>query len=193
VYKQLKRLLDVLAGGGLLLLSLPLLLVIVILMKLENPNGPILYRQERVGHGGKLFTIYKFRTMIPEAEKLTGAVLAAEDDPRVTKVGSFLRKRRLDELPQIFNVLRGEMSLVGPRPERPEFVQKFSSAMPDYLRRLEVKPGLTGWWQVSCPYHSPLEERVKYDTFYVENLSFPFDLKILLQTPSVMLRGRGEK
>ena len=193
MYKHLKPIFDLFFGGILFLLSLPLLLLIVILMKLENPRGPIFYCQERVGRDGILFTMYKFRTMIPDAEKLSGVVLAAEDDPRVTRIGVFLRKSRLDEFPQLFNVLKGDMSLVGPRPERPSFVEQFSNAMAAYSRRLELKPGLTGWWQINCPYHSPLGERVEHDLFYIENLSFPLDLRILLRTPAVMLRGRGEK
>jgi len=191
VYKYLKRLLDVVVSFAALLLFLFPLLVTAVLIKLEKPRGPVFYAQERVGLAGKPFTMYKFRTMIPDAEKQSGAVFAAKDDPRVTGTGGFLRKSRIDELPQLFNVLKGEMSLVGPRPERPSFVEEFSRNSPDYARRLEVKPGITGWWQVNCPYHSPLEERVEYDLFYVENLSPSLDSKILFKTLFVLLKGRG--
>lgn len=171
----------------------PFLPFIVLLIKLDSP-GPVLFRQQRVGAREKPFTIYKFRTMKADAEKGTGAVWASKDDPRVTKTGEFLRKSRIDEIPQLFNVLGGSMSLVGPRPERPEFVEKLKEIIPYYSSRHFVKPGVTGWAQVSYPYGASVDdaiEKLRYDLYYIKNLTLIFDLMIILETIKVVLFRRG--
>lgn len=192
-YLPFKYFLDrVLAGIFLVLLS-PLLGILALLVFLDSP-GPVLYWQERVGKDGKVFKLCKFRTMIPDAEKGTGAVLAQKNDPRVTRVGKILRKTRLDELPQLWNVLRGEMSLVGPRPERPEFVERWKKLVPHYEIRLLVKPGITGWAQILGKYDEGPEtvwEKLEYDLYYLRYLSLSLDFEILVRTPLVMLLGKG--
>lgn len=177
-----KRALDLaLTIPGLIALS-PLLLLVALLVKLSSP-GPVLYRQERVGRGNQPFMIYKFRSMVQDAEKHTGPVWAKKGDHRTTAVGAFLRRTSLDELPQLLNVLRGEMSLVGPRPERPHFVEQFKTRVPRYLERHKVKAGLTGWAQIhNLRGDTPVEERTKYDLWYVENWTLGLDLKIILRT-----------
>jgi Undecaprenyl-phosphate glucose phosphotransferase len=177
-----KRALDLtISTTGLVLFS-PLFALLAILIKLDS-KGPAFYRQERLGRDGKRFVQYKFRSMIKNAEEKTGPVFAREDDPRRTKVGVFLRRNNLDELPQLFNVLRGDMSLVGPRPERQFFVDKFKEGIPRYFLRHKVKSGITGWAQVNgLRGNTPIEERTKYDLFYVENWSLAFDIKIVLLT-----------
>lgn len=178
----MKRGFDLLISGLLLAALSPLLLVIVILIRITS-RGPILFRQERVGLDGKPFTMYKFRSMKVDAEKESGPVWAARGDPRRTPFGAFLRKSSLDELPQLYNVLRGDMSLVGPRPERPYFVEQFRTLIPKYLDRHRVKTGMTGWAQVNgLRGNTSLEERIKYDLYYIENWSMGFDVKILLRT-----------
>jgi exopolysaccharide biosynthesis polyprenyl glycosylphosphotransferase len=173
------RLMALLALG---LLSIPML-VIALLVKLSS-RGPVFYRQERAGLGGKAFEMFKFRTMREDAEAATGPVWAVPDDPRVTPVGRWLRRTSLDELPQLFNVLRGDMSLVGPRPERPELIGRFTARIPRYVLRHHVKSGMTGWAQIhgmrGC---TSLHKRLQYDLFYVKNWSFALDLWILLLTP----------
>jgi len=160
---------------------------------LSSP-GPIFYKQRRVGQGGREFEMYKFRSMRLDAERETGAVWACEDDNRVTPVGRWLRRTRLDELPQFINVLRGEMSLIGPRPERPEFVAELAHTIPFYRARHAVKPGITGWAQIRYHYgNSPQDARVKleYDLYYVKHASLFLDLMIVLQTIPVMVSGGG--
>jgi len=179
----LKRSFDIIATSLLLILFSPLLLVIAVAIKLDS-KGPTLFSQERVGIDGKQFHILKFRSMNADAETQTGPVWARENDPRKTRVGKFLRHTSLDELPQLINVLRGDMSLVGPRPERLFFVEQFRQHVPKYLDRHRVKAGMTGWAQVNGlrgPYGS-LEERIKYDIYYIENWSLWFDMRILLKT-----------
>ncbi len=157
----------------------PLFLVISVLVKM-NSTGPVLYMQKRIGEDGRQFAILKFRTMKDKAEKGMGAVWAKKDDPRRTKIGIFLRKHNLDELPQLVNVLKGEMSLVGPRPERPHFVGKFKEHVPRYMARHKTKSGMTGWAQVSgLRGDTSIEERTKYDIYYIENWSLLLDIKIL--------------
>ncbi len=193
--KFFKRILDIGCALGLFLVSLPLLPFIALLVKLDSP-GPVLFRQSRVGEGGAPFIVLKFRTMRADAEKTSGAVWAKKNDPRCTRIGKFLRKSRLDELPQLWNVLRGEMSFVGPRPERPEFVNELASAIPYYAKRHAVKPGITGWAQVSYAYGASVEdtyEKLSYDLYYIKHISVLFDLIIVLRTVRVVLFGRGSR
>jgi exopolysaccharide biosynthesis polyprenyl glycosylphosphotransferase len=180
--RVLKRSLDLtLSSAGLVLVS-PAFALLGIVIKLDS-KGPVFFKQERLGRDGRRFFQYKFRSMIEDAEKQTGPVFAKEDDPRRTKVGAFLRRSNFDELPQLFNVLRGEMSLVGPRPEREFFVDKFKEGIPRYFLRHKVKSGITGWAQVNgLRGNTSIEERTKYDLFYVENWSLAFDVKILFLT-----------
>ncbi|MHB8711783.1 MAG: TIGR03013 family XrtA/PEP-CTERM system glycosyltransferase [Trichloromonadaceae bacterium] len=188
-----KRLLDIALSLLGIVLVAPLLPLIALAIKLDSP-GPALFRQQRVGEGEKLFQVAKFRTMRQDAEAATGAVWAQKNDPRVTRLGRFLRKSRMDELPQLFNVLMGTMSLVGPRPERPEFVEKLEQRIPYYAKRHFVKPGVTGWAQVRYPYGASEEdalEKLRFDLYYVKNYSLLFDLTILLETVKVCLFGRG--
>ncbi len=191
--RALKRLFDLSASLFLLLLTAPIWMLFAILIRLDS-RGPIFYSQRRVGRNGREFTLYKFRSMRTGAEETTGAVLAVKKDPRVTRVGRFLRSTRLDELPQLFNVLLGQMSLVGPRPERREFVERFVREIPLYERRLNVKPGITGWSQVHLKYDSRADQipmKLKYDFYYIEHMSLPLDMKILFMTLFVILRGEG--
>jgi len=178
----------------LFILTWPIMLITAILMKLdEGINAPIFYRQERVGLDGEPFNIIKFRSMRLDAEKF-GAQMACEDDPRITKIGNTLRKYRIDELPQIYNVLRGDMGFVGPRPERPEFVQGLIKNIPYYNERHNVKPGLTGWAQLKYPYgasEADSLEKLKYDLYYIKHRSFMLDLLILVRTVEIVLFGKG--
>ncbi|MEW6536084.1 MAG: undecaprenyl-phosphate glucose phosphotransferase [Candidatus Auribacterota bacterium] len=177
-----KRWFDIIASGAGLIMISPLFLVIALIIKKTSP-GPIFYKQERMGLDGKVFTMYKFRTMAVNAEAQTGPVWAKPDDDRRTGIGAFLRKANLDELPQLFNVLHGDMSLVGPRPERPYFVDKFKDNIPHYMSRHRVKSGMTGWAQVNgLRGNTSLEERIKYDLYYIENWSLLLDIKIILMT-----------
>jgi exopolysaccharide biosynthesis polyprenyl glycosylphosphotransferase len=180
VYSRfLKRVMDIISSVMGLILLAPAFFIISILIKRES-KGPIFFAQERVSEGGKLFKIYKFRTMYQDAEKHTGPVFVKKDDARCTKIGVFLRRYNIDEFPQLFNVLKGEMSLVGPRPERPYFVEQFKEDIPRYMSRHHIKSGITGWAQVNGLRQStPIEERVKYDLYYAENWSLWLDLKII--------------
>ena len=176
-----------------LILSLPLLPFIVLAVRLDS-SGPVLYRQQRVGRGGVIFYCYKFRTMRVDAEADTGATWASDDDPRITRVGKFLRSSRLDEIPQLWCVLKGDMHFVGPRPERPEFVEWLSKEIPYYGVRHVVRPGITGWAQVQYKYGNTLEdarEKLQYDLFYIKNASLGLDLLIMFQTIKIVLLGRG--
>lgn len=188
-----KRLMDILISIIILSLSAPVWIFVAIAIKLNSP-GPLVYSQERVGKDGRLFRMHKFRSMYKDAEAKTGPVWATTNDPRVTSVGRFLRKTRLDEIPQFMDVLRGDMSLVGPRPERPHFVEQLAQEIPLYKRRLSVKPGITGWAQIKQGYDTSLDDvrsKVKYDLFYIENMSFRMDIKILLMTFYTMIAGKG--
>jgi len=170
------------------------MVVVAILVKLESA-GPILYRQTRVGLRGKCFQVLKFRSMRTDAER-AGAQWAVQNDPRVTRIGGFLRTYRLDELPQFINVIRGEMSLVGPRPERPEFVESLREQISYYDERHSIRPGVTGWAQVQYNYGSSVEDarcKLEYDLFYLKNVSPFFDCAIILDTIRVVLSGRGAK
>jgi exopolysaccharide biosynthesis polyprenyl glycosylphosphotransferase len=180
------------AAVGLVLL-LPIMLVVGLAVRLSSP-GPALYSQRRVGKDGKLFTIYKFRSMRQDAEALTGAVWSTENDPRVTTVGRFIRRTRLDELPQLWNVLIGDMSLVGPRPERPEFVSSLTEQIPFYGQRHVVRPGVTGWAQIRHRYGSSVDDamqKFQYELFYIKHMSPSFDLFIILETVKTVLVRSG--
>jgi sugar transferase (PEP-CTERM system associated) len=174
---------------------LPILLVVAVLIKLDSP-GPVFYTQDRVGIGGRFFRIVKFRSMRQDAEGDSGPRWATENDPRITRVGKFLRKSRLDEAPQLINVLKGDLNLVGPRPERPAFVEQLSKTIPYYSIRHTVRPGLTGWAQVMFMYCGTLEEskeKLQYDLFYIKNMSVKLDLLILFKTIKIVLLGRGSR
>jgi exopolysaccharide biosynthesis polyprenyl glycosylphosphotransferase len=185
-----KRLFDTMLALLLLVLGIPMMLLVALAVRLTS-RGPVIYRQTRVGRGGRPFTILKFRTMHPEAERGTGPVLATENDPRVTLTGRVLRGTRLDELPQLINVLRGDMSFVGPRPERPEFVKDYQLDIEGYAERFRVRPGLTGYAQVNGEYHTSATTKLKYDLAYIHNRSLWLDLRILSETMKVMLTRRG--
>lgn len=192
IYGPIKTIFDYVLALILSFLLLALIPILAFAYLFMNP-GPLFYSQKRIGKNGKEFRIYKFRTMIMEAEK-NGAVFAQKGDPRVTKFGKFMRKTRLDELPQVWNILRGEMDFIGPRPERPEFVEELQKAMPFYGLRHLVKPGLTGWAQINYPYAGSLEENLKklqYDLYYVKNRSLILDVTILLKTINIVLRWMG--
>jgi exopolysaccharide biosynthesis polyprenyl glycosylphosphotransferase len=180
--RMLKRFEDLAGAFVGLIISAPVIAVAALLVKRSSP-GPIFFKQERCGEHGKPFSVIKLRTMYVDAEAKTGPVFTKEDDPRVTKVGSFLRRMNIDELPQFWNIMKGEMSLVGPRPERPHFVEKFKEEIGRYMWRHVSKPGLTGWAQVNgLRGNTSIEERIKYDLYYLENWSTAFDFKILLRT-----------
>ena len=189
----LRRILAVIAAGVLLLIVLPILPFVILAIKLDS-RGPVLYRQKRVGLAGKVFHCYKFRTMRQDAEADTGATWALDDDPRITKVGKFLRTTRLDELPQLWCVLKGDMSFVGPRPERPEFVEMLAKEIPFYTVRNAVRPGITGWAQVRYKYGNTIadaKEKLQYDLYYIKNMSPGLDMMIMFQTIKIVLIGRG--
>ena len=188
-----KVIMDIILAPILLILLFPFAFIVALIHKIESP-GPIFYKQLRAGKNGEPFYLIKFRTMIQDAEK-HGRKFATKNDPRVTKIGRIMRKLRLDEVPQLINVVKGEMSLIGPRPERPEFIEKFSKQIPFYRLRLEIKPGLTGWAQVHYKYTGPrLEEqirRLEYDLYYIKNRSILLDLIVLLKTVGVVLKAEG--
>jgi exopolysaccharide biosynthesis polyprenyl glycosylphosphotransferase len=191
--KKLKRLMDIIVSLLILLLSVPITILTSIAIKIDS-KGPIFFKQERLGQNGKPFKVLKFRSMIVDAEKHTGPVWSQKNDPRVTRMGRFVRKARIDEIPQMYNVLKGEMSLVGPRPERAFFVEKLSQEIPYYKRRLKVRPGVTGWAQIKHKYDETIEDvkiKLRYDLFYIENMSIRMDFKILLRTVFVVLFGKG--
>jgi sugar transferase (PEP-CTERM system associated) len=192
-FRFVRRLLNFSVALIALVISLPLLPFIVLAVKLGSP-GPALYRQQRVGRRGEVFYCYKFRTMRKDAEADTGATWATDDDPRITKVGKFLRSSRLDEIPQLWCVLKGDMHFVGPRPERPEFVEWLSKEIPYYGVRHVVRPGITGWAQVQYKYGNTLDdarEKLQYDLFYIKNASIGLDMLIMFQTIKIVLLGRG--
>jgi len=194
LFKVLKRGVDVLASLFGLLLLLPVCLIIGLIIKIET-KGPIFYQQERVGEDGKVFPLLKFRSMRADAEE-NGPVWAKVDDNRVTRVGRIIRKLRLDEVPQMINVLKGEMSFVGPRPERPVFIEQLNEEIPFYSQRHAVKPGITGWAQICYRYGASKEdalEKLKYDLYYIKHMSFIFDLTIIFETAKIVLWGRGAR
>ena len=188
-----KRAMDISLSVTGLLLTAPFTALVALAIRLES-KGPIIYSQERVGQDGRLFFAHKFRSMVADAEKRTGPVWAEEDDPRITKVGRFIRKTRLDEIPQMYNVIKGEMSFVGPRPERPHFVEQLAAELPFYDERHKVKPGITGWAQVCYPYGSTVAaalEKLNYDLYYIKHTSLSMDMMIILQTIKIILFGGG--
>ncbi|MBN1997086.1 sugar transferase, partial [candidate division KSB1 bacterium] len=192
--RKIKRLLDIVVSLFAFVIFAPVFLISAILIKLDS-RGPVFYKQERVGKNGKIFTIYKFRSMVQDAEKQSGPVWAEKEDPRITRVGRIIRKMRIDEFPQIINVLYGDMSLVGPRPERPFFVEQLKKEYPFYNRRLLVKPGITGWAQVKGKYDTTIEEvktKLEFDLYYIENISLQLDIRIIVFTIFVMLRFKGQ-
>jgi exopolysaccharide biosynthesis polyprenyl glycosylphosphotransferase len=178
-----------------LVLLLPLIAITALAIKLES-RGPVLFSQERVGEDEEIFTVYKFRSMRVDAEKECGPVWADENDPRITRVGRIIRKLRIDELPQLWNVLKGDMSFVGPRPERPFFVEKLKNIIPFYSERFTVKPGITGWAQIKYPYGATEKdalEKLNYELYYVKNMSLVMDLIVIFQTVKIVLLGRGSR
>lgn len=190
-YRGIKRAFDIvlaLIGSGLMF---PLVFVVAILIILESPGSPF-YFQERLGKGGKKFNIIKLRSMRLDAEK-NGAQWAEKNDPRITKIGMFIRKTRIDELPQFLNILKGDMSVVGPRPERPIFTDKFEHEIPGFKKRLLVKPGVTGWAQVNGGYDITPKEKLKLDIYYINNSSIILDLKIIIKTIKVVFTGDGAR
>jgi sugar transferase (PEP-CTERM system associated) len=192
--RLLKRTIDMVAALAVLLICLPILAATALIIKLESPGG-IFYRQERVGENGKTFNIIKFRSMRADAEK-TGPVWASMNDDRTTKFGRFIRKTRIDELPQLFTVIKGDMSFVGPRPERPFFVRELEKKIPFYSNRHVVKPGITGWAQIYYPYGASEEDalhKLEYDLYYIKNLSIAMDLMTIFKTIKVVLFHKGAR
>jgi exopolysaccharide biosynthesis polyprenyl glycosylphosphotransferase len=190
-----KRTLDLLVATLGLLLSLPLIALAAVAIRLDS-RGPILLRQPRVGQDGIPFIVYKFRSMTVDAESRSGPVWASKGDSRITRVGRIIRLLRIDEIPQMWNVLKGEMSFVGPRPERPFFVQELMRVIPYYSQRLTVKPGISGWAQICYPYGSSARdalEKLQYDLYYIKNMSLLFDLTIILRTIRVVLFQQGAR
>jgi len=189
----LKRTYDILLSFVGLTLSSPLFLILPLLIKLGS-KGPIFFKQKRVGRNEKPFYIYKFRSMQSNAEEKTGPIMSFKNDNRVTWIGKILRKTRIDEIPQLWNILKGDMSFVGPRPERPMFVEKFNKHIPFYSQRFSLRPGLTGWAQIRCSYASSIEQtldKLRYELYYLKNFSLLFDLTIILRTIKVVLFARG--
>ena len=194
-YLKLKRAFDIIISAVFLILLSPLFLIIGLITKIDS-DGAVFFKQERLGQNGKLFEMWKFRTMRQNAELETGPVWTQEDDPRITKIGQFLRKSHLDELPQLINVFRGDMSLIGPRPERPEFTEIITRKVPNFTKRLDVKPGITGLAQVRYRYGASIkdsERKLKFDSIYIDKMSWFFDFKIALWTVKTMLTGEGAR
>jgi len=193
--RAIKRLIGLVLSTVMLVLLSPLMFLVAVAVKLDSP-GPILFLQKRVGEYGTPFTLYKFRSMTHHAEKGTGPVWTRENDSRITRVGKIIRRLRIDEFPQLWNVLKGEMSFVGPRPERPYFVDKLKNIIPYYTQRFSVKPGLTGWAQIKYPYGSSEKdalEKLKYDLYYIKNMSLVLDLMVIFHTAKTVLLGRGSR
>ena len=192
-----KRVLDIAVSGSLLLVGWPIMILAAVAIKIEDGiSAPVFYSQKRVGQGNTNFNVLKFRSMRQDAEQDGKAVWASENDSRVTRVGNFLRNIRLDELPQVFNVLRGQMSLVGPRPERPEFVSELQESIPYYSERHVIKPGVTGWAQLKYSYGASEEdaiEKLQYDLYYIKNQTLLLDILIILQTVEIVLWGKGAR
>ncbi len=191
-YRAAKRALDLVGALFLLVLVSPIL-AIAALAIIATDGFPVVFKQERVGRDLKLFNVYKLRTMVKDAEKLSGPVLAEEDDPRITRAGRFMRNYRVDELPQLFNIIAGDMSFVGPRPERMFFVEQYLQEIPGYRERFRVKPGVTGLAQVSGGYATTPERKLKYDLIYMFHQNLAMDAQIMAETLKVVLTGRGAR
>ena len=191
MYRRIKRILGLLISIPSLLLIIPICLIACIFIVIESSGNPI-YIQERIGLNGRSFSIYKLRSMYQDAEK-NGHKWASKNDTRITKVGRFIRKTRIDELPQIINVIKGEMSIIGPRPERPEFINEFLKDIPNFNERLAVRPGITGWAQVNGGYELTPKDKLVYDIFYINHESIKLDFLILLKTIKVMFTGNGSR
>ena len=191
LFNAYQRVMDIVLCLIALIIGIPLMVIFGVLIKIED-NGPAVYKQERVGKGGKCFYLYKLRSMRTDAEKF-GAQWAEKDDPRITKIGKFIRKTRIDEIPQLFNILRGDMGIIGPRPERPMFTVQFDEEIPGFINRLAVKPGLTGWAQVNGGYEATPAEKLEDDLYYIKNRSFMLDVKIIFKTVGVILTGHGAR
>jgi sugar transferase (PEP-CTERM system associated) len=193
--RLVKRVVGLILSSLMLIVLSPIMLLVIVAIKLDS-RGPVLFSQERVGEFGVPFTLHKFRSMRTDAEAKTGPVWAQEDDPRVTRLGRFMRKVRLDELPQLWNVFTGEMSFVGPRPERQFFVEELKKKIPYYNERFSVKPGVTGWAQIRYPYGATEKdalEKLKYDLYYIKNMSFAFDMMVIFRTVKTVLSGSGAR
>lgn len=191
LYAYMKRFIDIIGAFIGLILSFPIILLSIIAIKIED-NGPGFYKQERLGLEGKTFYIIKLRSMYIDAEK-NGAQWATKNDPRVTKVGGIIRKTRIDELPQLINILMGEMSFIGPRPERPVFTEEFSQQIPGFKKRLQVKPGLTGWAQVNGGYDITPKEKLQLDLYYIKKRNLKMELIIFFKTIKVVFTGDGAR
>ncbi len=195
ISRATNRLAGLLLSALMLLLFSPLMLLVAVAIKL-NSRGPVFFAQERVGENGKAYWLYKFRSMVADAEKGSGPVWASEDDPRITRVGKLIRKLRIDELPQLWNVFKGDMSFVGPRPERPFFAEKLKKTIPYYNERFSVKPGVTGWAQIKYAYGASEQdalEKLKYDLYYIKNMSLVMDLTVIFHTAKIVLLSRGSR
>lgn len=192
LYEILKRILDIISSLLGLIVAIPIILVIAIIIKIED-NGPVFYSQQRLGKDEKNFFVYKLRSMRVDAEKYGGVQWAQKDDPRITKIGKFIRKTRIDEIPQLFNILKGDMSLIGPRPERPELTYKFNKEIPGFIDRLVIKPGLTGLAQVNGGYDIGPEEKLKWDIIYIKNRNIFLDISIIFKTIGVVFTGEGAR
>lgn len=191
LYAFASRVMDIVLTVLALIVAVPLVITFAILVKLETP-GPAFYRQVRVGQDGRLFTLYKLRSMVNDAEK-NGAQWAIKDDPRVTRVGIIIRRSRIDELPQLISILKGDMSIVGPRPERPSFTVEFERQIPGFSRRLQAKPGLTGWAQINGGYEMTPRQKWEADMYYINNRSLLMDLTIIARTIRTVLTGEGAR
>ena len=192
IYKFYSRIVDIISSIIGLIIGIPIMIFFGILIKLED-KGPIFYKQERLGKDKKIFSVYKLRSMKIDAESIGGAQWASKNDPRVTKVGGFIRKTRIDEIPQLINILKGEMSLIGPRPERPSLTYKFNEDIPGFIDRLSIKPGLTGLAQVNGGYEMTPKEKLEWDLEYIKNRSIAMDIKILIMTIKVVITGDGAR
>lgn len=191
-FPLVKRVLDIAFASALLVVAAPVLVAVALLILLED-GGPVVFRQKRVGKDGMPFEVLKLRTMVKDAEMLTGPVLAADEDPRITRIGRFLRSYRIDELPQAVNIVRGDMSFVGPRPERPYFVERYREMIPGYAERFRVRPGVTGLAQVSGGYATTPEHKLRYDLIYIYHSGAAMDMRIVLETLKVVLTGKGAR
>lgn len=190
-FELYQRFFDIILSAAALIIGVPIILIFGVFIKMED-GGPITYKQERLGKNGREFFVYKLRSMRTDAEKF-GAQWAEKDDPRITKVGKFIRKTRIDEIPQLWNILKGDMGIIGPRPERSVFVKEFEEKYPHFVDRLAIKPGLTGWAQVNGGYEMDPGEKLEYDIEYIKNRSLLMDIKIVLMTVRVVFTGEGAR